>query len=237
MIRFSFFGSYEEWQLFQRMKQEFEAAHPEIVVKLEYWPGGNYEDKLKLVMAAGNAPDVMAIQDEPFPAYCTRQQYEDLTPYMEAAGDAFAPCRFFRTALETFRYHGRYYGVPWNGGQVMIYYNRALFRRAGIPEPAPDWTWDDFLRTCRALTQDWDGDGRIDQFGFEIQTGGSSGWMNLLPWIWDAGADVLDPEMTHCTINTPRGSAGWNSSTTSASRSTWCRARPSSRAPSAGYSS
>ncbi len=207
-IRVSFFGSYEEWELFRTLKREFEATNPGITLKLEYWPGGTYEDKLKLTMAAGNAPDIMAVQDEPFPAYCKRGQFEDLTPYLARAGDAFARDRFFKTGLETWHYHGRPFAVPWNGGEVMLYFNRRLFRRIGMEEPPPDWDWDRFLAIAKQLTQDLDRDGRIDQFGFELASGGTQGWMNLLPWIWGAGADVLDPEMTRCILNSPEGIRG-----------------------------
>src|SRR5687768_10401586 len=52
-VRFCFFGGYEEWKLWQRMAKAFEAENPDIRMKLLYWPGPNYEDKVKLVMAAG----------------------------------------------------------------------------------------------------------------------------------------------------------------------------------------
>jgi multiple sugar transport system substrate-binding protein len=208
-IRHCFFGSYEEWQLWQLMAREFERTNPDVRVKLEYWPGNQYEDKLKLSMAGGVAPDLMAVQDEPFPAYCARGQFEDLTPYVEAQAAAFAPGRFFKTALETFRYQGRAYALPWNGGEVMIYYNRKLFREAGLPPPAPDWTWDQFLAAAQRLTRDRDGDGRLDQFGFELPgVPIALGWMNLLPWIWGAGGDLLDPAMTRCTLAEPAAIRG-----------------------------
>src|SRR3712207_7658069 len=50
--------------------------------------------------------------------------------------------------------------------QLMIYYNRKLFREAGLPDPPPkDWPWHEWLAACKKLTKDRDGDGRLDQFG------------------------------------------------------------------------
>lgn len=204
-LRFCFFGGYEEWKLWQRMAREFESENPDLRMKLLYWPGPNYEDKVKLVMAAGTAPDIISAQDEPFPNYCRLNQFEDLTPYLARHPDEYRPDLYFPTSLETFRYSGKQMAVPWNGGQMMVYYNRKLFREVGLPDPPPmDWTIDDFTEYARRLTRDLDGDGRTDQFGFEI----NAVWMNsLIPWIWSFGADILDPEMTRCTLNTPEAIA------------------------------
>jgi len=204
-VRFCFFGGYEEWLLWQRISREFEAENPDLRMKLLYWPGPNYEDKVRLVMAAGTAPDILSAQDEPFPNYCKLNQFEDLTPYLARHPEEYRPDLFYPTSLEAFQYEGRQRAVPWNGGQLMVYYNRALFREAGLPDPPPrDWTLDDFVRYARALTKDHDGDGRIDQFGYEININ----WMySLIPYLWDFGTDIIDPEMRRCTLNTPEGVA------------------------------
>src|SRR5687767_12714275 len=81
-LRFCFFGGYEEWKLWQRIAKAFESQNTDLRLKLLYWPGLNYEDKVKLVMAAGTAPDVLSLQDEPFPAYSRLRQFEDLSPYL-----------------------------------------------------------------------------------------------------------------------------------------------------------
>jgi multiple sugar transport system substrate-binding protein len=204
-LRFCFFGGYEEWKLWQRIAREFEAENPDIRMKLLYWPGPNYEDKVRLVMAAGTAPDILSAQDEPFPAYCELNQFEDLTPYITRHTGEYAPDRYFPTSLEAFQYKGKQRALPWNGGQLMVYYNKALFREAGLSDPPPrNWTMDQFKEHMRRLTKDHDGDGRIDQFGYEI----NANWMYcLIPYVWDFGTDVVDAEKKRCTLNTPAGVA------------------------------
>jgi multiple sugar transport system substrate-binding protein len=204
-LRFCFFGGYEEWKLWQGMARAFEAENPDIRMKLHYWPGINYEDKVKLVMAAGTAPDILSCQDEPFPNYSNLGQFEDLGPYIARYPEEFRPELFFDTALEAFRFKGKQYAIPWNGGQMMVFYNRKLFREAGLPVPPPrDWSIDYFTECAKRLTKDYDGDGRIDQFGYEI----NANWMYcVIPYIWIFGTDVINEEMTRCTINTPEGVA------------------------------
>ena len=204
-VRFCFFGGYEEWKLWQRIARSFEDQNPDVRMKLLYWPGPNYEDKVRLVMAAGTAPDVLSAQDEPFPAYCELNQFEDLTPYLERHKEEYAPELYFPTSLEAFQYKGKQRALPWNGGQLMVYYNKRLFREAGLPDPPPkDWSIDEFTTYAKKLTRDDEGDGRIDQFGYEI----NANWMySLIPYAWIFGTDVIDAELKRCTLNNPRGIA------------------------------
>src|SRR6185503_5545978 len=105
---------------------------------------------------------------------CELNQFEDLTPYLERYANEYRPDLYYKTSLEAFQYKGRQRALPWNGGQLMVYYNRKLFREARLPDPPPrDWTIGQFTDYMRKLTKDYDGDGRIDQFGYEI----NGSWM------------------------------------------------------------
>ena len=60
---------------------------------------------------------------------------------------------------------------PDNEPRGGIFYNKRLFKEAGIPEDEPydlqaenKWTWDKFEEYCKKLTKDTDGDGKTDQY-------------------------------------------------------------------------
>ncbi len=48
---------------------------------------------------------------------------------------------------------------------MIIHYNPRMFDEAGLDYPDPEWTWDDFLETAKALTS---GEGGDKVFGFAI---------------------------------------------------------------------
>src|SRR5690606_29636333 len=50
---------------------------------------------------------------------------------------------------------------PRELGVVVMFYNRTLFRKAGLPDPPPDWTHEDFLRMARKLTIYEDGSSAV----------------------------------------------------------------------------
>ena len=50
-------------------------------------------------------------------------------------------------------------------------FNKQMLEAAGLEDPRDlwdkgEWTWDKFIEYCQALTQDTDGDGQIDQYGY-----------------------------------------------------------------------
>jgi ABC-type glycerol-3-phosphate transport system substrate-binding protein len=71
-----------------------------------------------------------------------------------------------------------------------LQYRKDLFDKKGLKEPR---TWDDLLRAAKTLTEDTDGDGKIDRYGIamplknEYSTG-----VHFLGFLWGNGGHVLD---------------------------------------------
>lgn len=93
--------------------------------------------------------------------------------------------------LETGRYDGKIYTVPFETNCLAIYYNKKHFTEAGI-DKLPE-TWDEFILTAQKLTVDKDGDGEPERFGFLIPMG-TEEW-TVWCWetfLWQAGGEILD---------------------------------------------
>ena len=75
--------------------------------------------------------------------------------------------------VEAYAVNGKHYSLSVQQIQVqLLWYNRAVFERYGI-EKTPyelwkdgEWTWDKFVEIAKELTQDIDGDGQTDMYGF-----------------------------------------------------------------------
>jgi multiple sugar transport system substrate-binding protein len=78
--------------------------------------------------------------------------------------------------------------IPQNISSLVVYYNQDLFDAAGLPYPPDDWTWDDFVETAVALTQDFDGDGQVDQYGLGVDLS----LYRLAPIVWQNQAVIVD---------------------------------------------
>lgn len=198
VVTLSFWGSYEEWGMWREIVELFHDKNPDVWIKINYIPDG-YDDKIRLLLAADSAPDIMLIQDEPFPAYAGYGKFADLTDWAYGADCPVDwDTAFWPTAAESFKYKGRVMGLPIWGGNVLVYYNRKMFRDMGVDPPSDDWTFDEFIAKAKEITRDTDGDGDIDTFGLTLP-----GWVYFLPWTWGFGAHYLNESCTDWAFTGP----------------------------------
>lgn len=74
----------------------------------------------------------------------------NLTPFVEQ-DTSFHPEDFFPGTLNLYTADGKIWGVPASIDVLVMYYNRELFDRYGVPYPVAGWTWEDFLAKAAAL--------------------------------------------------------------------------------------
>jgi multiple sugar transport system substrate-binding protein len=179
-ITWSFWG--DDWEVIanQRILRAFEREHPQIKVQIEHRPWGQYFTWLRAEWAAGRSPDVMFLNY--IPSYADTGE---LAPIDElVAADAAQLADFYPALLDTFRFDGHLYGLPRDNDTKVVYYNRAHFQEAGLPEPSAGWTWDDLREAALALTRHSGPEARYG-FGFEPDY-----WW--LVWLWQNGGAVVD---------------------------------------------
>jgi multiple sugar transport system substrate-binding protein len=59
--------------------------------------------------------------------------------------------------------NGKHYALPYSMATYGLYYNKALFDKAGVAYPTDDWTWDDLRAAALKLTS---GNGANKTYGF-----------------------------------------------------------------------
>ena len=60
--------------------------------------------------------------------------------------------QFDQSIVQGLQTGGKQVAVPYDLGPLMIYYNKDMFTKAGVPAPEPGWTTDDFLSAAQKLT-------------------------------------------------------------------------------------
>lgn len=209
-IRFSYWGGFSDHTMWREIIAAFEARHPDLTIRPEWLPLSGYTTKLDQQFVAGDAPDVILFQDEPFPRYAA-EQFADLSELVAADPESrrqLTDC--WPTAVSSFQQDGSLHGIPINGGNVLIFCNLDAFERASafhgspVSIPQPGWTLQEFIDLCRRLTIDEDGDGEPEQFAF-LQPH----WVYYLPFIWSHGARLLDETRTRWTLTGPEALAAF----------------------------
>ena len=137
------------------------AKYPNVTIEYLFLSWADLESKLAAMIASGDYPDVMQIQDVVNPV--AMGALEPIQPWIEKS-QALKMDDFSQVALDNNSVDGALYAVP----MCMIPYshivNTDLFTKAGI-----DYTtmksWDDVLAAAKAMTTS-------DTYGFAMANGG-----------------------------------------------------------------
>jgi len=180
-------------QLLDRYKKQ----HPNVSIEIQQVPGNQYYQRLQIQFAAGVAPDIMQLAYDHLPMFADKNTIEPLDHLIKR--DHFPVDGMFPELLPALKYQGQFYGLPRGWTTFVLYYNKDMFKKAHLPFPHDGWKWDEFLADCKKLTQDTDGDGRIDQFGCDapLQMDAAS------YWVWQNGGLMFSPDMKKCLLNSP----------------------------------
>ena len=167
-IRFATWDSDDNLTLQQKIIDKFNEAHPNITVSLEAY-GSEYDTKLAAGMGANDAPDVMYMWN--YPTY--KNALEQLDSYIEKEGAGFKD-NFYETLWNYNSSDGKVLGLPVGYTTHVIYYNKDLFDKAGVPYPKSGWTWDDLQAAAKKLNNPSESvsgfafSGKPDPYDFEM---------------------------------------------------------------------
>jgi multiple sugar transport system substrate-binding protein len=194
VIRFSHFGNADEAEFWRQTIVDFENANRQVRVVSAYPEGmSQHIEQIRQQICSESLPDVLLIPYSAFPEFA-----EHFEKIQRPEGE-LEP-----TGLEAFEIGGQQRGLPFSGGNLLIFLNRKSFEKASefhgkpVTLPGDDWTVAQFLRTAEALTCDFDRDGHTDQFGFWLPR-----WIYYLPFIWSFGADLTDQQAARWTFSGP----------------------------------
>lgn len=140
--------------------------------------------------ATGNAPDLIAVDNPDQPLFSSRGALLDITDRV-AASDIISADEFFPGPLASVMWDGKMYGIPKATNTIALYYNRDLFKAAGLDPDTPPATWDELLNAARTLN-----DPENNVYGIAFSAVASEeGTFQFLPWAQMGGA-------TYQNINT-----------------------------------
>jgi sn-glycerol 3-phosphate transport system substrate-binding protein len=150
---------------------DFETANPDIKVNAIY--SGNYDDtRVRALSAlASGEPAQLAVMFS-IDAYDLIEQ-ELVIPFEDVAStdaDKEWLSSFYPALMANGKIEGKTWGIPFQRSTIVAYYNKDLFRAAGLDPEAPPTTWDEMIQMGKALTKD-------DTYGLMIPSTGYPYWM------------------------------------------------------------
>lgn len=136
-----------------------------VEVELEVIPWNDLENRILTAVSSGDGPDVLNIGN----TWASSMQATGA--FLEWEGDVLDAIGgeelFIESAWATGGAEGETpTSVPLYALAYSLYYNTAIFEENGIEEPPA--SWEEFVEVAEELTQDTDGDGSVDQWGFAL---------------------------------------------------------------------
>ena len=121
------------------------AQNPNVKIEIQAIENDAFKPKLTTVTQSGDAPDIF----QTWGGGVLAQQAEvglvkDLTNDVSSWFGNFQ-----EVIAETYKADGKIYAVPYDAGMVGIWYNKKLFKEAGIEE-VPE-TWSEFIDAVKKL--------------------------------------------------------------------------------------
>jgi multiple sugar transport system substrate-binding protein len=180
---------------------EFNSTNPGFKVNARY--AGQSDDALAktlTALTAGNYPDIVYLFGSDMPTVARNPKVVFWDDYIKSHPD-FNWNDFFPAARKAATVDGKVAALPALVDNLCIVYNKKLFKEAGVPEPTPDWTWDDFRAAAKKLTIP-----SKQQFGWAYPVSGDEDttW-RYEALLWQAGGDILTPDNSKAAFNSPAG--------------------------------
>jgi multiple sugar transport system substrate-binding protein len=179
----------------------FKLKFPNVTIEPQYVPlttWGEYNTSFINQVATGDAPDIVFAAIEGFAETANRGLLVDLGPIFDKDSTAKAVLdELDPNLLNGMRTRStgqlNFFPTEWNN--VIMYYNKDMFDKAGLAYPTDTWTWADFREAAKKLTIT-DANGNVTQYGYFVP-GFNFG---LTPWWYTNDASVLDKDWKLPTV-------------------------------------
>ena len=150
-LRVSWWGSQDRADRTMKAIALFEEANPGVTVLPEFLGWDSYWEKIATQAAGKNLPDVMQMDDAYLADYSARGLLLNLNPHVESGALDLSDVE--DTFIAPGIVDGNLYAENLGANAVGIAYDPAMFEAAGIAEPQPGYTWDDFVEMGRQIQQ------------------------------------------------------------------------------------
>ncbi|MFE1797396.1 extracellular solute-binding protein [Streptomyces sp. NPDC059517] len=155
--------------------KSFEAAHPDIRVKVQIQEWDGIGEKVTAALASTDAPDVIETGNTQVAQFAQSGGLLDLSDKVGELGGK----DWLKGLAEPGAFEGKQYGIPYYAANRVVIYRTDLFEKAGV-DPAAIKTRDQWTAATKKLN-----------------TGGTQGiylpgqnWYTLAGFVWDEGGDL-----------------------------------------------
>ncbi|MCA2226054.1 sugar ABC transporter substrate-binding protein [Nonomuraea aurantiaca] len=182
-----------EGELLPKLAAQFSQANPGAKVQVTAVPWQDYAKKVQTAIASGDAPDATMVGAVDLAAFASTGGLEKVPSKLVDYGS------FYRGAVQSTLFEGAEYGVPWYVETRSLFYRKDMAKAAGVSAPK---TWEEYGPFLQALQK------QGAKWGLSLPTGATATWQSVVPFMWQAGAQIMNEDGTKFTFDTPEALKG-----------------------------
>ena len=179
--------------------------HPNVQIELQKVDGTTYAQKVLLQASAGTLADIILTADAFNIPFAARHVVLNMQPYVDQ-DPSYNIKDIYQNFLDLGRLTGQsgLYMIPVSADAVTTFYNKDMFKAAGVAFPQANWTYAQFLDAAQKLTKK-DSSGKVVQWGIDL----AYWWATLVPWLEGYGGSLLTPDGKHLSLSSAGSIAGF----------------------------
>ncbi|UIK04553.1 ABC transporter substrate-binding protein [Neorhizobium galegae] len=138
--------------VWNQIAKDFEAKHPGVKVELQFLENQAFKAKLPTLLQSNDAPSIFySWGGGVLKAQSETGTLRPINAALDANGGEWRKS-VNASAVDGLTFDGKVWASPFKSGLVSFYYNKELFKKAGV-DASKIATWDDFLGAVKALKQ------------------------------------------------------------------------------------
>jgi len=156
---------------------DFMKANPGIKVNPIY--AGTYQETIVKALTAhksGTPPVTSVLLSTDMFTLIDEDAIVPIDNFVKTAEDKAWLNSFYPAFMMNSRTGGKTWGVPFQRSTVVMYYNKDLFKEAGLDPNKPPQTWAELKDAAAKLTKK-DASGKVTQWGVQIPSSGFPYWL------------------------------------------------------------
>jgi sn-glycerol 3-phosphate transport system substrate-binding protein len=156
---------------------DFEKENPSIKVKPIY--SGSYQESITKALTAvksNDAPTMSVLLSTDMFTLIDEEAIVPFDPLIKTAEDQAWLKGFYPAFMENSQTGGKTWGIPFQRSTIVLYYNKEMFKDAGLDPGKPPATWKEMAEYAQKLTKR-DASGKVTQWGVQIPASGFPYWL------------------------------------------------------------
>lgn len=217
-------GNTDDSYFRQQFTDAFELTHPNITIEVvpaveqgSMYGYGNTDqqqevpdtmESIKKIMTGDNPVDVVVADTSTIRSLIQENMLKQLDPLMQE--DKFDTSDIVPSVLEGIKDIGdqSIYALTPTFSSSALFYNKAIFQKAGVEPPTDNMTWDDIFNLATRVTS---GEGKDHVFGFAFSTWqGGSPYYSMQQYYSALQLKIFDDKAEKMTVDSPQWEKVWS---------------------------